>query len=116
MTSSERASRYVARMPVAISGSRGHDALFRVACTLVHHFALHDHEAWPILLEYNASCLPPWTERELRRKLAEAHNVQHRDPRGHILGRSEESKGPAPPRIIGRISLPELESEVSRHP
>jgi hypothetical protein len=32
MTPLERASRYIATLPAAISGSRGHDALFRVAC------------------------------------------------------------------------------------
>ena len=44
----ERASRYVDALPVAISGSRGHDALFRVACVLVNGFALSDEQAWPI--------------------------------------------------------------------
>jgi hypothetical protein len=113
MTVTERASRYVAALPAAISGARGHDAHFRVACVLINGFALPDEHAWPILREYNARCLPPWSEHELRHKLAEAYKVQHRDPRGHLLGRSDESKRPAPPRLIGRISLPEPESEVS---
>jgi hypothetical protein len=115
MTALGRASRYVSTLPAAVSGSRGHDALFRVACVLVNGFALSDAEAWPILLEYNSRCLPAWSERELRHKLAEAHKVQHRDPRGHLVGRPEASKQPAPPRIIGRISLPEPESEGGGH-
>jgi hypothetical protein len=59
VTGLERALRYVETLPVAISGSRGHDALFRVACVLVNGLDLTDTEAWPILLEYNARCLPP---------------------------------------------------------
>ena len=49
MTLFERASCYVSTLPAAISGSRGHDALFRVACILVNGVALQDAEAWPIL-------------------------------------------------------------------
>ena len=85
MTLFERASRYVSTLPAAISGSRGHDALFRVACILVNGFALQDAEAWPILLEYNTRCLPPWNERELRHKLAEARKVVHRESAGHLI-------------------------------
>jgi hypothetical protein len=112
MTTLERASRYVAALPAAISGSRGHDALFRVACLLVNGFDLTDAEAWPILIEYSARCLPPWSERELRHKLAEARKVAHRLPDGYLLGgvrcdlpsRQEPER---PPRILGRITLPE---------
>ena len=109
----QRASRYVEALPSAISGSRGHDALFRVACALAQGFALQDAEAWPILLEYNARCLPPWSERELKHKLAEARKVQHHEPKGYLLDTSEEPKRPAPPRIIGRITLPGPKSEQS---
>jgi hypothetical protein len=111
MTLFERASRHVSTLPAAISGSRGHDALFRVACILVNGFALKDAEAWPILLEYNTRCLPPWNERELRHKLAEARKVAHREPAGHLLGdrsaipsRTEPDR---PPRILGRITVRE---------
>ena len=80
---------------------------------LAHGFALSDEQAWPILCEYNARCQPPWSERELKHKLADANKVQHHEPEGYLLGRSEEPKRPAPPRIIGRITLPEPESELS---
>ena len=111
MTPSERASRYVAALPASISGSRGHDALFRVACVLVNGFDLSDAGAWPTLLEYNTRCLPPWNERELRHKLVEARKVAHREHAGHLLGdrpivpiRPEPEKTP---RILGRIALVE---------
>ena len=38
----ERASKYVSTLPPAISGSRGHNALFHVACVLVNGFDLAD--------------------------------------------------------------------------
>jgi hypothetical protein len=100
----ERAARYVATLPAAISGSRGHDALFRVACVLVNGFDMQDAEAWPILLEYNARCLPPWSERELRYKLEQARKAPHQRPAGHLLGTQRKSD-PPPPRILGRITL-----------
>ena len=83
----ERASRYVDTLPVAISGSRGHDALFRVVCVLVNGFALSDEQVWFILQEYNARCQPPWSQRELRHKLSEVRKVSHLKPLGHLLSR-----------------------------
>ncbi|MCX7428900.1 MAG: AAA family ATPase, partial [Planctomycetia bacterium] len=68
----ERARRYVEKMPAAISGQGGHNQTFSVACALVKHFALSPDEAFPIFAEYNARCEPPWTEAELRHKLAGA--------------------------------------------
>jgi hypothetical protein len=85
MTAQERARRYVATLPIAVSGNRGHDALFLTACVLAHGFKLSDDEAWPLLIEYNARCLPPWSERDLKHKLADARKVPHRLPAGHLL-------------------------------
>lgn len=108
MTVTERASRYVATLPAAISGSRGHDALFRAVCVLSHGFALSDEQAWPILCDYK--CQPPWSEGELRHKLVEAHKVSHQDARGHLMGTSTKyvptQHAAGLPRIIGRIPLP----------
>ena len=70
----ERARAYVDRMPPAIAGSGGHDRTFAVCKAIVHDFALSDADAWAVLSEYNARCLPPWSEKELRHKLADAAN------------------------------------------
>jgi hypothetical protein len=40
MTVLERAQRYLSKCPPAISGEQGHKTTFRVACKLVHGFAL----------------------------------------------------------------------------
>ena len=87
MTLTERAAAYVATMPPAISGQGGHQATFAVASALIHGFALYEEQAWPILCGYNAKCSPPWSEAELRHKLADAANLtRHSQSRGHLSG------------------------------
>lgn len=67
-----RARQYLATMPPAISGQRGHDTTFRVACVLVCRFGLTEDEALVAVAEWNARCEPPWSEAELRHKLQDA--------------------------------------------
>jgi hypothetical protein len=59
-------------MPVSISGSGGHNAAFHVACTLVLGFGLSQEEAFRVMADWNQACRPPWSEKELRHKLADA--------------------------------------------
>src|SRR5262245_41268498 len=66
-----RAQLYLCKSPPAISGNGGHNATFRVACKLVE-FGLGRGEAWQLLCEWNRTCLPPWSEAELRHKLSDA--------------------------------------------
>jgi hypothetical protein len=69
----ERAKRYVAKCPPAISGQGGHDATLFVACRLIKGFGLSPDEALSLLLhEYNPRCVPPWSEKELRHKVEDA--------------------------------------------
>lgn len=70
---SERAARYVASMPPAISGSGGHNQTFSVACVLVLGFCLTPEKAFPIMETYNERCEPPWSEKELWHKLNSAN-------------------------------------------
>jgi hypothetical protein len=67
----DHARAYVAKRPPAISGAGGHDQTYAVACALVK-FGLSVADAWNLLLEYNARCVPPWTERELQHKLQDS--------------------------------------------
>lgn len=65
----------LAKLPPAISGSHGHDATFRAACLLVS-FGLGDYDAMALLREWNGThCQPPWREKELAHKLADARKV-----------------------------------------
>lgn len=68
----ERARLYVDTMPPAIQGQGGSDATFAVAKKLVHDFDLPHGEAMSIMQDYNARCVPPWSEKELVHKLEDA--------------------------------------------
>jgi len=80
-----RATAYARKIPPAISGQGGHAHTFLTACRLVRGFSLNADEAYSVMLEWNRSCQPPWSERDLRRKIAEA--LQHGlMPFGAMLG------------------------------
>ncbi len=68
----DRAQKYVAKMPPAISGSNGHNITFSVACKLAIGFGLEWKDAFSILQEYNQRCEPPWSDNELHHKLKSA--------------------------------------------
>jgi hypothetical protein len=99
----ERAAAYLATMEPAVSGQGGHNQTYKAACVLVQRFGLSEAEAWPLLQIWNASCQPPWSEKDLRRKLAEAMKDTGR-PKGYLLGgesngasqeRHRQGKGPS---------------------
>lgn len=69
MTPAERASAYVAKMDAAIAGQGGSQAASLVACKIVE-FGLDSASAMDVFAEYNRRCRPPWSERDLARKLA----------------------------------------------
>lgn len=80
-----RARAYLRRLPPAISGSHGHDATYRAAVALVRGFALDGRDALDLLAnDFNPACSPPWSERELARKVREAQRA--RLPHGYLLG------------------------------
>ena len=79
-----RAAAYVRQMPVAVAGQGGHAAAFNAAVAAVRGFDLSDAEALDILREWNAECLPPWPEAELRHKVRSAR-LDGQRPFGHLL-------------------------------
>jgi hypothetical protein len=81
----ERARRYVQKCDRAISGQHGHDRAFRVAAVLVHRFALSENDALAVMREWNAMCVPPWSESELVHKIQSARAAVHQKPRGWLL-------------------------------
>lgn len=68
----ERARKYVGKMEPAISGSGGHNQLFKVAKVLVEKFQLNDEDATDLIEEYNECCQPQWTHTELAYKIRSA--------------------------------------------
>ncbi len=67
----DRASKYIAKMPPAVSGENGHDTAFHTACELFR-FGLTDDEARSVFDDFNARCLPPWNDKDIAHKLAAA--------------------------------------------
>ncbi len=71
-TDTRKASAYLKKMDPAISGSGGHDATFKAALHM-KGFSLSESDIFSLLWnEYNPRCQPPWSEKELRHKVADA--------------------------------------------
>src|SRR5258708_4986267 len=86
----DRVRKYLAKVEPALDGQHGHNTLLKASRILVWDFALSPQEAWPYALEYNARCMPPWSERDLHRKLIQALlHPRHEKPRGHLLGNGD---------------------------
>lgn len=68
---------YLSRCQPSISGKRGHDHAFRVACAVVKGFDCSEHEATRYLSDWNSRCEPPWTDDELSHKVESAMNAPH---------------------------------------
>ena len=83
-----RARAYVATIPPAVSGQDGHRQTFRAAVLVVRGFSLTEGDAVSALATWNRSCVPPWSDAELRRKIREALN-RGALPWGALLGRGQ---------------------------
>lgn len=79
----ERARKYLAKIPAAVSGQGGHDQTFHAACKLVQGFALERGPALSLLAEWNQSCQPPWSDHELEHKIDSA--LKQSGERGYLL-------------------------------
>lgn len=101
----ERASAYLAKMPVSVSGQSGHSACFAAALALAKGFNLGEQDALPLLMEWNAGCLPLWRESDLRYKLRSAASSSNK-PAGFLLC---EIDAPARER-----SAPDFENEAEK--
>lgn len=67
-----RAEAWIAKRDPAVQGQRGDDHTFVTCANLVRDFGLSEADAWELLLPWNATCVPPWPEAELRQKLHSA--------------------------------------------
>jgi putative DNA primase/helicase len=88
----ERARKYIAKIPPAISGQHGHDATFHVACVLVQGFALDREPALELLREWNTNCEPPWSDWELEHKIDSA--LEQPGERGYLLNEPRQTDSP----------------------
>jgi hypothetical protein len=94
-TPQERAAAYLGRMPVSVAGQGGHVAAYNVALVAVRGFALSDADALDVLRDWNADCLPPWNEADLRHKIKSARQDGQR-PFGYLLDKVDDAR-PLPP-------------------
>jgi hypothetical protein len=71
---------YLEKLPRAVSGSAGHKATFQ-AVLACRRFGLSQPDTWEALQWFNVHrCDPPWSEQELRHKLASADKVTVEKP------------------------------------
>ena len=78
----ERARKYLAKMPPAVSGQSGHNATFHAACVLALGFELSESDAISLMLEFNQRCQPPWSDKDINRKVREA--LKQSGARGYL--------------------------------
>lgn len=89
-----RARSYLAKCDAAISGQRGHDKTFGVACRVGPGFDLPEEVAFRLIMEdYSPRCEPPWSEREARHKVTDAYRKEAR--RGWLLDADRPDFAPA---------------------
>jgi hypothetical protein len=103
MTTLQRAALWLAKVPPAISGSGGHSQTYTAAVGLVHGFGLSTTDAFTLLSDWNRSCQPPWTDRELLHKIRQADEKPHDKPRGHLANTSDHR--PVQPLDITRVTF-----------
>lgn len=107
-----RAIAYLEAMPPAISGQGGHAATYAAATALVHGFGLDRDIAIGLLLDrYNPRCSPPWTEKELEHKVADAASKPHDRPFGWL----KDQQRPMPSVEVEVVDVRHLLDEVP-HP
>jgi hypothetical protein len=87
------------RTKEAIQGQGGDKITWTASLYLIRDFALTMEQALPVMLKWNAThCHPPWSEKDLIRKLRRAE--QEPGPRGRLLAESEQLK-PVPAEDTG---------------
>jgi putative DNA primase/helicase len=115
-----RAAAYLARIPGAVSGQRGHDQTFHAACVLVKGFGLTIDEARPLLHDWNKSCAPPWNSAELEHKLKSAAAAPDARPREYLVA---PDRNPPSQRLAARtagaspvLAVPTIAGEGGNEP
>src|SRR5262249_48066778 len=83
-----------------VQGQNGSKPTYRAACVLVQGFGLAIEQALPLLQEYSARCVPPWSDRELMHKLEDAACGS---ARGDLLDPSRPRKPSAIDREIADL-------------
>ena len=96
-----RARAYLEKTPPAIEGQGGDVHTFTVACRIVRGFGLDDADALEVLNEWNQTCLPSWSDDELRDKIDSARKYGKEPIGGRIddvelVVRAQQTPEPLP--------------------
>jgi len=83
------AKRLLEAMSPAVEGQGGDNRTFVAAC-VGHDYALTEEEFWPLLVEYNKRCEPPWDEEELKRKLSNAYKYSTLPQGWRLVGEGQD--------------------------
>lgn len=108
-----RARAYLRQIAPAVSGQNGHGHTYHTAMVLVEGFGLDRETALQLLGEWNTTCQPPWTARELEHKVDDA--VRHIRDKGYLARENKvlapAGKAPATGRPVytGPDCVPEPE-------
>jgi hypothetical protein len=94
----DRARKYLAKLPPAVSGDGGHTQMFNAVAIAMFGFDLDDATTLSVVAEYNQRCDPPFSDREIAHKLKSVAADCNR-PRGYLLDANRE-----PIRTSGRIT------------
>lgn len=117
----KRVIAYLAKCDPAISGNRGHDKTFGVACRVGPGFDLTEDEAFHYLkTQYNPRCQPPWTDKEIRHKIADAYKNEPRRGWLRDKGRTADRKPARKPdraeaSAVPTDTRPAIEISTQRH-
>ena len=92
------AAAYLAKCAPAVQGQDGSGATLRAARFVVCGFDLGVEAGFELMLAvYNPRCVPPWSERDLRRKCEEVERLTFNKPRGWLLRDAAKPGAPAAP-------------------
>ena len=103
----EQARAWLAYQPPAISGQDGHRTTLRVASLLRIGFRLGEVEVSSLMADFNRTCSPPWSARELAHKVASAFASVPRHALGFMLAPERPTVTRAKPAVasVRRIKL-----------
>jgi hypothetical protein len=84
----ERATKYLAKVPPAIEGKNGSKRMFATVALLLNEFALPRTVAFDLVKVYNARCVPPFSQEELEHKFDDAMTkiIENGGPIGSHVG------------------------------
>lgn len=106
----DRCERYMEKVDPAVEGQSG-DAHTLMVAMIGGDFGLSDSEFWPLFLRWNETCQPPWEDRDLERKLRNAHRYRKK-PFGWRLAASRDGDDISRVRKISGPMAPDPYSDA----